>query len=282
MTAVDEWHVGDHDLARYASHTIPSVARASVESHLLECDRCRSVLTVEHAPAPASSVAVDELWSRIADRIDVTRRPLRSSTTAVQVSTSSPLLMLATLAVAVAVIAGVAFVAAAAPGLSLPLFVVLAPLAPVIGAVLAFQTGIDPAGQLSSATPLASGRLPFLRAAFASGAALVAVAVASMFVPVGVRDVAIWFLPGVALTSLVVAISTWVDPKRVAVSSAAAWTLVVSAWSWSSRPGAGASRELAQFATRQPSVQMALIAVAACSAAVAFVRRDELPAWRCR
>ncbi len=121
--------MSDHELERYANHTIPTFARASVEAHLLACDRCRSALTQAHA-SPARTVGVDETWARIADRIDVTRRPLRSSTTALQVSTSSPLLLLATLGVAVGVIVSVAIAAAARPRASLPLFVMLAPLAP--------------------------------------------------------------------------------------------------------------------------------------------------------
>ncbi len=280
MTSVDQWHVSDHELDRYANHTIPAFARASVEAHLLECDRCRSELNFLRSPA-ASDSAADELWVRIADRIDVTGRPLRSSTTALQVSTSSPLLLAATLVVAIAVVVVVAIAAAAAPRASLPLFVMLAPLAPVVGAVLAFQTGIDPAGQLAMATPLASGRLPYLRALLSSGAALVAVAVASVFVPVGLDDVAVWLLPGLALTSLVVAISTLVDPRRVALTLACGWALMVSMWSWGPRRRR-IPLDLSNLALERQSVQLLLVAVTVGSAAVAFVRRNELPVWRSR
>lgn len=277
MTAIDEWHVSDHELGRYANHTIPAVARGSVESHLLECDRCRSALLV-HAPH-ARKIAANEMWSRISDRIDVSGRPLRSSTTAVQVSTSSPLLIVATLAVALGVIVTVAISSATSPDAALPLFVMLAPLAPVIGAVLAFQTGIDPAGQLAGATPLASGRLPFFRALFSSGAALVAVAVSSVFVPAGLDEVVAWLLPGVALTSLVVAISTWIDPSRVALVLVGVWALAVSMWSWGPRD---VRLDLADFAAQQRPVQLALVAATVCSGAVAVVRRDTLPVWRSR
>ena len=280
MTAVDQWHVSDHELERYENHTIPTFARASVEAHLLECDRCRSALTVMHS-SPARPIDDDVVWARIADRIDVTMRPRRSSTTALQVSTASPLLVLATFAVAFGVIVSVAIASAAAPRASLPLFLMLAPLAPLLGVVVAFQTGIDPAGQLASATPLASGRLPFLRAMLSCGAALAAVAVSSIFVPVGVGDVAVWLLPGLAFTSLVVAISTWIDPSRVALALIAGWVLAVSAWSWGSSPR-GIPLDLADFALVQRSVQVCLIAVTLCSVAVTLVRRDELPAWTSR
>ena len=280
MTAVDQWHVSDHELERYANHTIPTFTRASVEAHLLECDRCRSALTLMHS-SPARPIDDDVMWARIADRIDVTRRPVRSSTTALQVSTASPLLVLATFAVAFGVIVSVAIASAAAPRASLPLFVMLAPLAPLLGAVVAFQTGIDPAGQLARATPLASGRLPFLRAMLSCGAALVAVAVSSIFVPVGVGDVAVWLLPGLAFTSLVVAISTWIDPSRVALALIAGWVLAVSAWSWGSSPR-GSPLDLADFALERRSVQVCLIAVTVCSVAVALVRRNELPVWTSR
>jgi hypothetical protein len=277
MTAVDEWHVSDHELERYANHTIPSVVRGSVESHLLECDLCRSAL-LAYAP-DGRKVAADEMWSRIAERIDVTGRPFRSSTTAVQVATSSPLLLVATLAVTLGVIITVVISSAASPDATLPLFVMLAPLAPVIGAVLAFRTGIDPAGQLAGATPLASGRLPFFRALFSSGTALVAVAISSIFVPAGLDDVIAWLLPGLALSSLVIAISTWIDPSRVALVMVGGWALAVSLWSWGPN---GVRLDLADFAAQQRPVQLALVAATVCSGAVTAVRRDTLPVWRSR
>ncbi len=279
MTSVDQWHVSDHELERYVNHTVPTFARASVEAHLLECDRCRSELNLLRSTAAPDGA--DDVWLRIADRIDVTGRPLRSSTTALRVSTSSPLLLAATLSVAVAVVISVAIAAAVAPRASLPLFVMLAPLAPVIGAVLAFQTGIDPAGQLAMATPLASGRLPYLRALLSSGAALVAVAVASVFVPVGLDDVAVWLLPGLALTAFVVAISTWVDPRRVALTLACGWALLVAMWSWGPRRRT-ISLDLSNLAVERQSVQLMLVAVTLGSAAVTFLRRNELPVWRSR
>ena len=113
MTSVDQWHVSDHELERYVNHTVPTFARASVEAHLLECDRCRSELNLLRSTA-APDGADDDVWLRIADRIDVTGRPLRSSTTALRVSTSSPLLLAATLSVAVAVVISVAIAAAVA------------------------------------------------------------------------------------------------------------------------------------------------------------------------
>ena len=87
MTSVDQWHVSDHELARYANHAIPTFARASVEAHLLECERCRSELDLVLS-STRSGAGADVMWSRIADRIDVTGRPLRSSATALLVSTA--------------------------------------------------------------------------------------------------------------------------------------------------------------------------------------------------
>ena len=279
MTAVDEWHIGDHELERYANHTIPTFTRASAESHLLACEQCRTGL--ERMARDRGGAAADQLWLRIADTIDVSGRPLRSSTTALQVSTASPLLLLATLSVAVGVLVSVGVASAVAPQASLPWFVMLAPVAPVIGAVLAFQPGIDPAGQLAAATPLAAARLPFFRAMFASGTALLAVALASLFVSVEVSDVAVWLLPGLALTALVVAISTWIDPRRVALALGCGWAITVGTWSWGPRSRA-IPLDLGDFAIERTSVQAALLAVTVCSMLVTVVRRDELPAWRTR
>ncbi len=279
MTAVDEWHVSDHELERYVNHTIPTFARASVESHVLDCERCRSTLA-QRVPNRAA-IDVDPVWQRVADRIDVSGRPLRSSTTAIQVSTVSPLLLLATLGVALGVLVSVGLAAAFAPRASLPLFIMLAPMAPVVGAVLAFQPGIDPAGRLAGATPLAAARLPFFRAVFASGTALVSVVVASLFVSVGLNDAAVWLLPGLTLTTTVAAVSTWIDPRRVALTLGCLWAIAVATWSWGARPRA-IPLDVADFAVERVGVQAALLTLTIGSVLVTVVRRNELPAWRVR
>lgn len=279
MTAVDGWHVSDHELERYVHHTIPTFARASVESHVLDCERCRSALAQCLPERPAIDSYLG--WQAVADRIDVSGRPVRSSTTAIQVSTASPLLLLATLGVALGVLASVGLAAAFAPRASLPLFIMVAPMAPVIGAVLAFQPGIDPAGRLAGATPLAAARLPFFRAVFASGTSLVSVVVASLFVSVGLSDAAVWLLPGLALTAAVAATSTWIDPRRVALALGCAWAIAVATWSWAARPRA-IPLDVADLAVERVGVQVALIILTVCSTMVTVLRRNALPAWRVR
>lgn len=274
MTNIDAWHVSDHELERYANHRIPAFSRASVEAHLLDCATCRSAIAAVRDPG-------DAMWIRIADRIDQPGRPMRSSTTALQVSTASPLLIAATLAVGVAVILGVGVVSVVAPRVSLPLFVLLAPLAPVLGVVLAFQTRIDPAGELAAATSLASGRLPFMRAALSSGVALVAVAFASLFVAIAITDVAVWLLPGVAASTAVAAMSTWIEPRRVALVLGVFWAGLVTIWSWGPRPRGGRP-DLGDFVGERPSVQVGLAVLATCCGTIAYLRRNELPDWRAR
>ena len=210
----------------------------------------------------------------------MTGRPLRSSTTALQVSTSSPLLLLATLGVAVAVVVSVAIAPQVAPRASLPVFVMFAPLAPVVGAVLAFQTAIDPAGQLARPTPCVGP------ASVLAGAAVVRRSARGgrgleCLRPRRSRRRGRLAAAGPCADRIVVAISTWVDPSRVALVLIGAWALAVSVWSWGSRPR-GVPLDLADFGAEQRSVQIALIAVTVCSAAVAFVRRNELPVWRSR
>ena len=156
------WHVSASDLATYGDGRAHPLAMASIEAHLLACEQCRGVLADERAHV------VDLVWAGIAERIDVPRRPLRWSTGALQVSLASPPLFAATAGVALALLAVVAYIAVADPAWSLPLLLVLAPLAPIAGGAIAFRPGIDPAGTLSVATPLAGGRLPFLRALVAS------------------------------------------------------------------------------------------------------------------
>src|SRR3954452_18170999 len=92
MTFDYDWHVPVDRLERYVGGATAPIERSSIEAHLLECEHCRSNLAGARSVTGAAN---DAILRAITDRIDQSRRPLRRSTGALQVSLASPSLIAA-------------------------------------------------------------------------------------------------------------------------------------------------------------------------------------------
>ncbi|MFV2038709.1 MAG: zf-HC2 domain-containing protein [Acidimicrobiales bacterium] len=114
-------------------------------------------------------------------------------------------------------------------GSSVSVFLALAPLVPVLGVGLAYGPGVDPAHDMTVATPLSGFRLLLLRtvAVLATSVAFGGVASVLVASEYGPRVVA-WMLPALALTVLSLALSTTVPIRVAAMVTGASWLLVVS------------------------------------------------------
>ncbi len=269
------WHVEAASLGRYATGDAGMVERSSIEAHLLACEQCR----LELAGAARHPADRGHLWAGIADRIDRPRRPLRWSTGALRVSLASPMLVVATLGVTVLLLAAVALVAYARSRASLGVVVAVAPLAPLVAVVAAFRPGIDPVGGLAAATPLAGGRLPFLRALLASTCALVGGVAATLLTPLPADTIVAWVLPGVAFAAVVIAGSTWVDPIRTAIGAGAVWWMIVGTWVARVRR-VSLDVALDDLVTNHPPAQLVCVVITGAAVAVMLHRADEIPDWR--
>lgn len=272
---MSEWHARAQDLAAYAEDQLGEVSAASVEAHLLRCGDCRAALA-RHTPAADT----ERRWAALADQID---RPSASAVerwglvphgvaTAFRVALAVPAMRAAWLA-ALALVVLLPLLVAQVSGVGVPLaMLALAPAAPVAAVALAYQSGVDPAGELAGATPRAGLRLIATRA----------LAVAAAAVPVGLGvglaagtgwSVALaWVLPGLALAALVLAVGTRWDPAPVAAAVSGAWALAVGlptpVWHVAARAVADA--------ISGPVVQLVSLAVAAGCAGIAVARRDAL------
>ena len=269
------WHVSEAALSRFVNSETGATERHSIETHLLECDYCRGVLVEFPRMKPTS----DRIWEGILDRIEPSCRSLRWSTRSVHVSMASPGLVAATFGLASVLLVAVGVLSVFEFQAALPLLVALAPLAPPVGAVIAFQPGIDPAGILAEATPLAGRRILFLRAGFATLVSFAAGLVAAAFTPLGMSSVLIWLAPSLALTAIVAAAATWTDPVRLAVVASALWGVVVFAWANGHR-GTWTRAALDEFAVSRPSVQAACVTASVVAVIVCICRRDAQPGWR--
>lgn len=284
MNSTGTWHVPDAELARYAAGTADAVRGrfefASIEAHLLACEHCRTALANARNRSARVSTAPD-MWERIAYRIDEPRRPVRASTSLLHVSVASPPLIGATLGLAVLLLTAVCIAAIADPRWAAPVLLAFAPLAPVAGAVLGYQPRVDPAGSLAAATPLASGRLPMLRAVVAACVALIAGGIATLVVPLPGTALVLWLLPGVAFTAIVLAVGTWAEPSRAGFVLATFWMAIVLTWTSRFRRtqlDAGLSRLI----TDEQVVQVVCLGVIIIAGLICHRRRDALPNWRTR
>ena len=274
-----EWHVDHDEIVAYTQGHARSFATASIEAHLLECAQCRTLLAARrHGDAQIASDQL-EMWDLVANRIDHPRRAFLRFTPAFQVTMGSAPLIGSTLGAALTLVATLGAVSFGAPQSSLWVLLVIAPLLPMLAATVAFHPDTDPAGQLAIATPLAGGRVPYMRALVAALVSLVAGLIASMFISLPVETTLVWLLPGLAFATTVTAIGTWVAPTRVAATLSLIWAVLVGGW-WSHWRGIPTQYAIGQLLVSQRGTQLACLIVAMVAVGISFRRRNTLPNWR--
>jgi len=235
------WHADDVLLRRYAEgDPLDAGAAASVEAHLIRCDGCRSRLA-RLGPDPVLEGAWTAVVAGIATpRPSVAVRLLRrlgvSESDALLLQTARSLDGAWTLAT-LAVIAFAALAAIDGGDRGTALYLLLAPLVPVLGVVVAF-TSVDPLEEIAMAAPYSAARLALLRTAAVCATSIPLVVAAGAAVPpIGWLAFA-WLLPALALTLLTLAAMTWLSPVASGVAAALLWLAAVGA-AWAARePGA--------------------------------------------
>jgi hypothetical protein len=258
------WHADEETLRAWADGSAAPVPAASLEAHLLRCDECRRRMATLAPPASGSDVV--RRWDALADRIDRPRaNPLLRlglATPGLRTAWLASVLLLLTVPVVVSVL-----------DLRLPVFMALAPVAPLAAVALTYGHHADPAGELALATPTAGLRVVAARA----------VLVALSAVPVGVglalllglpTPVALgWLLPGAALASLVVLSGTTrLDPAVVAASLGSLWVVAVS---WPAASRRVPADVVTHLVASVPS-QLTALVVALAAIALTLARRDDV------
>jgi hypothetical protein len=160
------WHASDDMLRRYARGETGMALTASVESHLLRCGVCRGRL------APAVDAPLEAAWTGVLDAIQAPPAPhLVRVLRRLGLRDADGVLLAAARAVSgawtLATLAVVVFAALATfadAGRGLALYLLVAPLVPVVGVVAAFGA-TDPLVELASTTPYSKARLAALRTA---------------------------------------------------------------------------------------------------------------------
>ncbi|MFD4676069.1 zf-HC2 domain-containing protein [Lentzea sp. NPDC058450] len=206
-------------LRRYArgDEDIPADQLWAVESHMESCGPCRGRL----APEPIA----EAVWAEMAPLLERTpqmprqrRRPHGWVSPA-----AGPWLAMILLVTAAAVALDRVGVAV---GDRVSLVLLIAPVLPVLGVAASWSRALDPAFELTAATPRAGLPLVFRRTAAVLAVVIPGLAGASLITDVGfVR----WLLPCLAFTLGTLALGTLIGVTRAAVALVAAWAVVIVA-----------------------------------------------------
>jgi hypothetical protein len=225
------WHADRALLTDYVNGATDYVLAASIETHLMACPTCRSMV----ATAVETS-RVDAILADVIDRIDAPRRGavervlgrLGVPPDTARLLVATPLMRASWLAAVVAVLAFAAIAASADPR-GVIIFLTLAPLAPVAGVAAAFGLRTDPSHEIGVAAPYPAFRLLMIRALAVLMTTAAGAAALSPLAPGGAGVAWAWLLPALALTGLTVAASERVDAVVAAAVIAGGWVCAVLA-----------------------------------------------------
>lgn len=227
-----EWHLDSETIESYRANALSAAMAASLEAHVVACGRCRELVT---ARSDATRAATN--WSAIADRIDVPRRNVAQRGLErlglrehiARLITLTPTFHLAWLG-ALALISMLAIGAGVDRTLLRAdrgtfLFLVVAPLLPVLGVAAAFGRQTDPAHELTITAPISAFELVLVRTAAVLATSVPVTLVASLGLPGSNWSATAWLLPALGLTTTTLALARWVHLRVAAAGLSAVWLL---------------------------------------------------------
>jgi hypothetical protein len=229
-TPAAAWHPEEDQLQRYVDGGLPGLSAASVEAHLLSCSPCRELVS-----GGVDRARLDHVHAVIDDRLDQLERPwlerlllrLRVDELDARALLAAPSLRRAwLLAVLGATVLGV--LVAEADHDPDQVFLLLAPVLPVVVTALAYAPALDAAFTLVVATPYSLARLLLARSLAVGVPALVAVAAASLALPGGDTTALVWLLPALALTAAVLVAAPRVGTGVATAAAVAGWVFLVA------------------------------------------------------
>ena len=268
------WHLDPDAIVAYRDGHLGPVPAASLEAHLLRCERCRTAV----AAAAGDTAAQDSSWAGIADRIDAPSRHLVDRRWWVQVTAGSPLLLRSAVLLVVALAAVPLLLALESPRAAVAAFWAAAPVVPLVGTALAYRREIEPAGALAAATPMASLPLLLVRSLVVFVTAAPVAALTALALPVPWHLLIGWIIPGIAFPAVVLAVGTRIDPTTTALGLAMTWTSIVVATVYRGRH-LDLDAQLSTSFVNGPAFQLTMALVGCVAAAVYWSRHDRLATW---
>ena len=204
------WHIPQPMALAYVSGEVQGARAASIEAHVLSCAACRSLVGGE-----VSTDRLEAIWADVEELVDAPRPTwaerlltrIGVPDTDARLMASAPSLHLSWLT-AVAAVLGFAAWASQNGDRGMALFLIVAPVVPVVAVAGAYGRWIDPTYEVSVSSSYPTLRLLLLRAAAVVVASGVLAAFASLLVP-DARVAAAWVLPCLALVTVTLALSRW-------------------------------------------------------------------------
>ncbi len=220
------WHVPEPLVAAYVDGAVQGARAASIEAHILACADCRARVN--------SAVSVDRLTSIWSSVLDDAENPRQSwaewlltragvPEADARLVAAAPSLHLSWLASLAAVLLFAAW-ASNTSDRGAALFLILAPVIPVLAVAGAYGPRIDPTYEVSVASPYPTLRLVLLRSASVVAASGALALAASALVPDG-EIAAAWLLPSLALITLTLLLTRWLALPVAAFGVAAAYAV---------------------------------------------------------
>ena len=231
-TGIQDWHAGPELLSRYVAGALDAVTGASVEQHVTRCETCRKAVVPLLEPQ-----LVERTWAGIRDAVErpplpyplrLARRCGLPEPTAVLLAAAASLrgawLVGAFLSVSFATLA-----AHLSGGTALAPFLLVAPLAPVLGVAAAYGPRQDPLEVLVAIAPFGRTRVIMLRTIAVLVSVLPVTALLGLAVPGPPWLAAAWLGPALALVPVLLALAGFVGPRAGAAVVSLGWSSVVVA-----------------------------------------------------
>jgi hypothetical protein len=276
------WHVDTALLERYASDQLSDAGMASVEMHVTNCPRCRTLVT-----GRADDGARARVKGVIDERLDTAPSSwMERALGRAGVDDADARIVGATLALhgswLAACLLTLAFVVVATTTgperIGLAAFLVAAPLVPLAGVGLAYGPRVDPTHEIATAASLPGARLVLLRTLAVTAPVIPAIAVLSLFLPVGPLAFA-WLLPALGLATASLALGTLMPVGRAAAGLAALW-LAAAGVSLTNAPRTSAEAFVEGFAAFRSSGQLLFALLTAAGLVLVALRRSEFETAR--
>jgi hypothetical protein len=276
------WHLTVETIDAYLVDRLSDAYAASAEAHLLSCAECRAALAARQHRGTAGQRRHDDSLTLVLDRID---RPypsllerlltvLGATGSLARLTAGAPRLRHAWFAAGLAVLTTAVLLAQFASGpAGVVLFVVSAPIAPAAGIALTYGRAADPAGELALVAPFPALRLLLLRSVLVLASWLPVAVLLAVALPVHGRVALLWFVPALALSSLTVALSSYLDTVRAAAAVIATWLVLAAVTVRGSRLSPAAVW-LDHSQLFRPAGQALLAALAVAGVVVAAARRN--------
>ena len=274
MTSDDTWHAPPEVIGRYWAGELGHVMAASVEAHLLACDRCRGQMA-GWVPEERLARNLDAIFVRLDDRAALGERLLERLGLPERISR----MLAVTPSAKVAWLTAIAFVVvsalaagdvATADERATFAFLVASPLLPLALVASTFAGRSDPAREVVAAAPMPMLDLLLVRAIAVLVPAGLALLMASLLVPGAAGGDALWLLPALGLASTSLALGTLISVRRAAWALGAVWVVAALI----SVRGAPRADVIGHFAAFRPAGQLAFVALTLAAAGVVVVRRD--------